>query len=110
MTETQKPYTARQLADKTGYSVRFFQDLAKTVEWARQPRGEGGRIFFEPAGFQKWWECEGAKLAPKEQDKWHPPTNATGSSGAKSRGRGKRSEDPSRRAIRELLTNGSTHG
>lgn len=33
-----KMVTARELAERTGYSVRFFQDMAGRCEWAMPSR------------------------------------------------------------------------
>jgi hypothetical protein len=110
-TIVKKPITARECAQRTGglYSTRFFQSLAATgIPWARQPQGEGGRILFDPDGFEKWWQGEEVTRKPKEKT-WHPPTSATVLSGAKSRG-AKSSVDPSRLAIKQLLTSGSKPG
>ena len=50
--------TAAELAQRTGYTVRYFQALAASgkIKWAYQPAGERGAWRFAEDGFVDWWE------------------------------------------------------
>lgn len=56
-TAAPKYLSAKQLSERTGYSVRFFQELAAAgkLTWARQPAGPRGRWMFDAGAFDAWW-------------------------------------------------------
>ena len=57
MSEKARLLTARELQERTGYSLRTIQEMAASGRWswARQPNGARGRYFFEADGFEAWW-------------------------------------------------------
>lgn len=52
-----KYLNAKQLAERTGYSARTFQDMAARgqIAWAFQPSGPRGKLLFDADGFEAWW-------------------------------------------------------
>src|SRR5215831_4026693 len=83
-----KYLSARELSERTGYSVRFFQDLAASgVPWVIQPQPRG-RLFFEAAGFEAWWQ-NGAASNRKPREKlrpWRQSTRGVNGIGVRSKG------------------------
>src|SRR5215470_4321894 len=88
MTAAERRYlSARELSERTGYSVRFFQDLAASgVSWAIQPQPRG-RLFFEAAGFEAWWQNGAASnRKPRERLRpWRQRTSAASGIGGRSK-------------------------
>lgn len=106
-----KMVTARELAERTGYSVRFFQDMAGRCEWARQPAGPKGKLFFDLEGFEKWWQAKPVKPAkPKGDQTWRQSTKGTGSGGRRLSAREKRIENLSIQSLRQRLKDASARG
>ncbi len=50
--------TAAQLAERTGFTARYFRGLAQSgrIDWAFQPDGERGAWRFAEDGFKQWWK------------------------------------------------------
>lgn len=97
---------ASELARKTGFSARFFQDMAKSgkITWARQPTGERGRWVFDLEGFEQWWNAQPErKVKPREEKPCRRYTGAMVGRGARSKGVGTPTDDPSRQKMKALL-------
>jgi hypothetical protein len=113
MSEEKPRYlSAQQLAEITGYSKRFFQDLAASGKctWARQPAGERGRIFFDVTGFEAWWQSAPKARPKKERQSWRRSTGVTVSRGARSKGAAAPSADPLIQKTRQLRNSALMRG
>lgn len=62
--------TASELAARTGLSVRYFQKLAKRVDFSTQPES-GGQILFDESGFDAWLAAGRPKTTIGRR--WRPP-------------------------------------
>ena len=103
-----KLLTARDLADRTGKSVRYFQKLAasRKIDWASQPGGEDTAWFFQEIGFERWLAA-GCK---KAGGKWQTSTGAARSSTGARRTRGRSTGNPLKQRLEQLLKSGFQSG
>lgn len=90
--------SAKQLSERTGLSPRYFQKLAKHVDWASKP-ADCRSILFDESGFEEWLAAGKPKTGTK---KWRSTGGTGGRTGARS-STGSNTDVPLTRALSEKL-------
>jgi hypothetical protein len=98
--------SAQYLAERTGFTDRYFRDLAASgkLPGAYQPSGHGGAWRFNLKQFNRWWESR--KVVP-----WQASTSAAMSSGVSCKDTGKLTDEAFEQRLdrlqKSVLGNGS---
>jgi hypothetical protein len=92
---------ARDLADMTGFTPRYFTELAATgrIPGAHQPTGTGGAWRFDLSKFREWWNSTESKVSPI----WQASTNEGAPIGARYSGKTEFSDSPLKQRVNQRL-------
>jgi len=100
-----KPLTTKDLSEMTGFSMDYFQKLARAGKIPCQRLGYGSRamFLFDSAEFEQWWKSNLRKVEPCREVRSASGGRSTGrGSGSK----GKTTKSPLAQKVDQLLVSG----
>jgi hypothetical protein len=95
--------SAAYLVGLIGFSSHWLTDLAAAgkIPGACQPSGPGGAWRFDEVEFWRWWNSR-----TKKEQIWRPSSGEAANGGDVSSGKGRITESPLRRRLKELHRSG----